>query len=308
MALIKVFKPTKFATLFSVYDPSYDALDEQGVKVEVKATTFSVLGPEGQNIVGNIGLNKGCVTLAASGDLPDIAKVPVGAAIKSSFNHALKPDNWSKVEPDPLPGQPLPEPEGMHGELFQGMTPIADGVDDIEAADDIEAEAAMEAAAFKDIDVVSLAKDDLAEEDHAILKGYEQKILKKHMADMAAAGLHKPKVKLVNADSLYQPVGSSSADSVYHCVGIATNGLKFAARRSEQSLSIRVEGPVQQHKAALIGAGYNEDYISKGYTSIHFHGIDDLMAQRALGAMISGVGATFVTPMPDIDQIAGKGT
>ena len=321
MALIKAFKPTKFAAMFDAFDVLYEDLDGMGVKVEVKATSFSVLGPKGQNIVGNIGLNKGAVSMAQQGELPDIAKAPVKAAIKSAFAHALKSNTWQHAELDPTKAIDFVEEVSSTSELFKGMTPIADGVDEIEAdeagafeqaVDDIEAEEAMEATAFKDINIEQGPEaDDVdvynAAQDEAILAGYSDKIISGHLNKMAQEGLAKPQVKLKDAETLYQPVGSTGGDSVYHCVGITTSGLKFAARRNDASLSIRVEGPVKNNAPALIAAGFNEDYIKKGYTSVHFHGIDDLMAQRALGAVMFGAGMTFATTMPDLDVIAGKG-
>lgn len=320
MALIKSFKPTKFASLFDVFDADFEALDEMGVKVEVKPTSFSVLGPKGQNIVGNIGLNKGAVSMAQQGDLPAIAKAPVKAAINSAFAHAMKQSNWQHAELDPTKAVDFVEEVSSTSELFKGMTPIADGVDAIEAdesgdfeqaVDDIEAEEAMEATAFKDIDIEQVKPDPVDvyfdSQDEAILEGYKTKILSQNLNKMSGEAMQMSKVKLKDAEALYQPVGSTSGESIYHCIGITTEGLKFAARRSEQSLSIRVEGPVKNNAPALIAAGFNEDYIAKGYTSVHFHGIDDLMAQRALGAVLFGTGMTFATVMPDLEVIAGKG-
>ena len=311
MALIKAFKPTKFAALFDVFDADFEALDDMGVKVEVKPTSFSVLGPKGQNIVGNIGLNKGAVSMAQQGDLPAIAKAPVKAAINSAFAHAMKQSNWQHAELDPTKAVDFVEEVSSTSDLFKGLTPIADGVDEADAMDDIEAEAAMEGAAFKDIDIEGDDLQDLdalsSAQDEAILEGYKTKILSQNLNKMSGEAMQMSKVKLKDAEALYQPVGSTSGESVYHCIGITTEGLKFAARRSEQSLSIRVEGPVKSNASALIAAGFNEDYITKGYTSVHFHGIDDLMAQRALGAVLFGTGMTFATVMPDIEVIAGKG-
>ena len=283
MALIKAFKPTKFAAMFDLFDADYEQLDEIGVKVEVKATSFSVLGPQGQNIVGNIGLNKGAVSMAQAGDLPDIAKAPVKAAISSAFVHAMKSDNWQKSEMVAGAGIDFID------EVFKDMAEISKGVGAGEMfGSDPAAEEATELTSFKDINIE-------ANPDPIDVYKAQQ------------AGLAKSKVKLKDAEALYQPVGSTGSESIYHCVGLTISGLKFAARRSDQSLSIRVEGPVETFAPALIAAGFNEDYIKKGYTSVHFHGIDDLMAQRALGAIMSGASQTFITPMPDLEVIAGKG-
>lgn len=300
MALKKVFKPAKFAALFDSYEPGYDNLDEIGVKIEVTAAAFSVVGPNGENIVGNIGLNQGAVGMAQAGDLPDIAKAPVKAAIKAAFSHALKGTNWKhEVTVDDI----VDEDETPFKEnLMSGMLD--------EEHDDIAAEAEMEASAFKDIDLgVSVKYDGSAEQakDAEIMKHHDEKVIASHMAKMSGDGLGKSKVELKDADTMYQPVKATSNTSTYHVIGMTISGLKFAARRNEQSLSIRVEGKVAEHKNHLIAAGFNESYISKGYTSVHFHGIDDLMAARALGAVLLGTEQTFTTPMPDLDVIAGKG-
>jgi hypothetical protein len=118
-------------------------------------------------------------------------------------------------------------------------------------------------------------------------------------------GSTMPKVKLADAVALYQPVSSTSQGSTYICVALAGD-LKFAARRKDQSLSIRVEGPVGAAKTALIAAGFNEEYISKGYTSVHFHNLDDIMAQRALGAVLMGTGLQFSTPLPNLSKVGGE--
>jgi len=119
--------------------------------------------------------------------------------------------------------------------------------------------------------------------------------------------LKMAKVKLSQATTMYQPVRATSDSSTYHCIGIAGK-LKFGARWvSNSNLSIRVEGPVGKNKALLVAAGFNEDYIQKGYTSVHFNGIEELVAKRALGAVLMGTGLEFQTPIPDLGVINGEG-
>ena len=119
--------------------------------------------------------------------------------------------------------------------------------------------------------------------------------------------LKMAKVKLSQATTMYQPVKATSDSSTYHCIGIAGK-LKFGARWvSNSNLSIRVEGPVSKFKAPLVAAGFNEDYIQKGYTSVHFNGIEELIAKRALGAVLMGTGLEFETPLPELGVINGEG-
>lgn len=296
MAVKTKFKPTKFANVFDTNKPEYSTLDEMGVQVVVEKNTFSVLAPSGANIVGQIGLKEGVVGIAMAGGLPDIAKVPVAAAIKASFKHALKIENWS----------PQVSVEDVTDETLT--------VDDVygDEPDCMAAEEAAEGSYFKDIDlevkveptkfVDGLAAD--AADDEAILKAYAEKVLAQHKAKKVQNGHNLPKVALIDAEALYQPVKSTSVESTYYCVAMSGD-LKFAARRQHDALSIRVEGPVQKNKSVLIAAGFNEEYIKKGYTSVHFHGIDDLMAQRALGAVLFGTGLVFDTQMPDVTALGG---
>lgn len=118
--------------------------------------------------------------------------------------------------------------------------------------------------------------------------------------------LKMDQVKLVYAKAVYQPVNGTSETSTYHCIAKAGE-LKFAARFKDDSLSIRVEGPVFEWSSKLIAAGFNESYIEKGYTSVHFSGLSDLMAKRTMGAVLAGTGLDFETPMPDLDKIKGEG-
>lgn len=255
------YKPTKFAALFDEINSEYDKLDQAGVMVVSKTNSFDVVGPNGENIVGNIGLNEGVIGIAKQGALPGIAKAPVAAAIKAAFKHALKSENWaSEVTADDM----------------------TDDGDIVLTADDIDTETPV----FVD----------------------ENKTTATNAAGgmmTSVDGASLPKVKLKDATALYQPVDGTSSTSIYICVGTA-GALKFAARRKNESLSIRVEGPVAAHKDALVAAGFNEEYIAKGYTSVHFHGIDLLMQQRALGAVLMGTGLAFETPMPDIKKIGGE--
>jgi hypothetical protein len=119
----------------------------------------------------------------------------------------------------------------------------------------------------------------------------------------------KDPVPLSEAVDVYQPVKGTSSSSRYFAVGFTYEGLQFAARYDDSTLSIRCEGDVGKHKAALVTAGFSESYIeSKGnYTSVHFHGLTKIMAQRTLGAVLSGTGLDFYTTFPKVDEFKDKG-
>jgi hypothetical protein len=262
------YKPTAFAKLFDASTSEYDKLDQAGVMVVLSSDHFDVVGPNGETIVNNIGLNKGVVGIAQSGNLPGIAKAPVAAAIGASFKHALKTNNWA------------------HEVTADDMTD--DG--DIQlTSDDIETPVFDESNAFEP----SMQK--------VVGIGVPVNVGEPVVED----GSTLPKVKLTDAVAMYQPVKSTSQGSTYVLVGIAGD-LKFAARRKDQSLSIRVEGPVSAAKAALVAAGFNEEYITKGYTSVHFHGIDSILAQRTIGAVLMGTGLQFSTPLPNMAKVGGE--
>lgn len=261
MAIKVNYKPTTFAKLFDASTSKHDALDQMGVQVVAASDHFDVVGPNGEQIVNNIGLNSGVIGIAKSGNLPGVAKAPVAAAIAAAYKHALKTENWQHQV---------------------GAEDVIDDGDIQLTSDDIETPVFDESNAFEPFSKVVGIGTPVVEDGSTL-----------------------PKVRLIDAEALYQPVKSTSEGSTYVCVGIAGE-LKFAARRKDQSLSIRVEGAVQAHKTALVAAGFNEDYITKGYTSVHFHGIDSIMAQRALGAVLMGTGLHFETPLPEMSKVGGN--
>lgn len=130
---------------------------------------------------------------------------------------------------------------------------------------------------------------------------------KKPAPGHAKVGTGSP-VKLVEATEMYQPVGSTSSGSVYHVFGITTaESLKVAARYKGTSLSVRVEGDVAGMQNVLEKAGFPMDHLSAGYVSMHLEAPDVIMANRAIGAVLCGLGMPLKTPLPDIGQICGKG-
>ena len=116
-------------------------------------------------------------------------------------------------------------------------------------------------------------------------------------------------VPLLDAKAVYQPVKGTSSSSRYFAVGFTKQGISFAARYDDQTLSIRAEGDVGKFKTELVSAGFNEGYIdSKGtYTSVHFHGLPVLMAQRTLAAVLAGTGFDFNNAFPKAEVFKDKG-
>lgn len=127
-------------------------------------------------------------------------------------------------------------------------------------------------------------------------------------ATTEAEMLTKTPVPLLQAETMYQPVSSTSAGSKYFVVALANNGLKFAARlKNNGTLSVRCEGPVSSHKSLLTKAGLDIHSTSNAYASGHFscQSIDN--ATKCLGAVLAGIAKYLTTPMPDASLIAGKG-
>ncbi len=120
-----------------------------------------------------------------------------------------------------------------------------------------------------------------------------------------------PKVALKDAHAMYQPVFTTSKEKRYFLVG-GNEDLRIAARYGVTNsygagqLSIRVEGPnLGKYKEQLYEAGLGGD--KGGYLSIHLTVSDRVEAQKALGAVLMGVGVPLETPLPDLGVIEGKG-
>jgi len=112
-------------------------------------------------------------------------------------------------------------------------------------------------------------------------------------------------VSLSDAGHLYQPVKGTSAGSRYFLVA-ANDHLRVGARwrPTHNSLSIRVEGDsFAKHIGNIQAAGFDTKH---GYASLHLSCPTELVARKALGAVILGLGVTIETPMPDLAVIAEK--
>ena len=286
-------------------------------KANAKGTKLE-FGNASHGIVKDMPIKAGVLTMAKEGILPIGAKDSVAKKINAALSIALK-----QLEKMPL--------KKTSSAVWKDLDQLAaEG-----AKDDIEAEEQMEGSHFGKPFTEHMASALLDDPETQEAEGFMKEKLdpiKTHFTqeketlvfpekDEAVHGakvsevfptdkdlaLKMPKVKLSQATTMYQPVKATSDSSTYHCIGIAGK-LKFGARWiSNSNLSIRVEGPVGKFKAPLVAAGFNEDYIQKGYTSVHFNGIEELVAKRALGAVLMGTGLEFQTPIPDLGVINGEG-
>jgi hypothetical protein len=112
-------------------------------------------------------------------------------------------------------------------------------------------------------------------------------------------------VDLRNATQLYQPVRGTSTGSVY-LVAALGHDLSIAMRVGNQKLSVRVEGNVNHHKAALNAAGLKVNDLGK-YASAHLSTADKQLAMRTVGAMLMAPGIVWTTPLPDFEKLWMKG-
>ena len=280
MAISYKFSPAKLNQWFDLKLTPEELLTLESFGVTCKASadgTKLEFGNALHGIVKNMPIKSGVMTMAKEGCLPIAAKASatkkINAALTICMKHLMN----------------LPEPEAPVWKDVKGIAPIKSKV---ATPPDKAYTTEHLASALMDEPDIPKTKDDIV----------HGPTLSKY------AALKMKKVKLENATALYQPVNATSQNSKYHCIGIAGK-LKFGARWvSDSNLSIRVEGPVSKYKDKLVAAGFNSDYIDKGYTSVHFNGIEELIAKRALGAVLMGTGLEFETPMPDLGVITGEGT
>lgn len=111
-------------------------------------------------------------------------------------------------------------------------------------------------------------------------------------------------VKLRDATHMYQPVHGSSPGSRYFMVG-ANSDLRIAARLKNGQLSVRIEGPNwSQYKHQIQSVGFSKLSKGDGYASVHFDVGDDIgLANKTLGAILTGLGIGLETPIPNLAVI-----
>lgn len=273
MALKIQYKPHDFADLFGADLTAPATLTKWGCSVIVEKKVWSLVGPNGETIVGNVPMKEGVVALAKKGELPDAAKSVVSTLVSKAMTSALVWNKWTKADPS-------------------------------------------KSATTDTVTIESVFTDKpkskpmtLADLDEEAVPGYgifEPEIFK---PEGGITDVSLQPVPLAEAVSMYQAVQGTSSSSRYFAVGFTEEGINFAARYNDSNLSVRAEGDVKKFKTELVNAGFSSDYIdSKGtYTSVHFHGIDAVMAARALGAVLSGTGLLFKSAMPKLDYFDGKG-
>jgi hypothetical protein len=115
------------------------------------------------------------------------------------------------------------------------------------------------------------------------------------------------RVSLYQADKLYQPVYGTSSNSRYYLVA-GNEEIKVAARYCDGSLSVRIEGPqLNKHLHRVKEVGFDQKPgDQKPYASIHLSVTNDVVAAKALGALLLGLGVELRTKMPDIKVLKGK--
>ena len=115
----------------------------------------------------------------------------------------------------------------------------------------------------------------------------------------------KKKVKLIEADSMYQPVYGSSQSSTYYVVALY-EGLKFAARvkggGATRTVSIRVEGSAYSKLKGISGLQKFKD--NGAYGSIHLNVDTVYEAKMVICGLIGGIDLEAITPIPDLTNIA----
>ena len=112
-------------------------------------------------------------------------------------------------------------------------------------------------------------------------------------------------IQLAQATQMYQPVRGSSPGTRYFLVG-ATAGLRIACRYKATSLSVRIEGSgLADNTNRLEACGFTGLHAS--YASMHLTVTDPMVARKALGAVLLGLGLELQTPLPDLGLLTDKG-
>jgi len=112
------------------------------------------------------------------------------------------------------------------------------------------------------------------------------------------------KVKLINAEAIYQPVNGSDSASIYYCVAIY-DGLKFGARIKKTgttyNVSVRVEGSDYEKWATTVA--FQKIAQHDGYGSVHVQ-VDTLLnAKMIIGGLIILPDIQALTPVPNLDKL-----
>lgn len=114
------------------------------------------------------------------------------------------------------------------------------------------------------------------------------------------AAMSKAKVKLFQADTMYQPVYGTSSGSTYYVVALGK--VNVAVRFQDQNLSIRVEGEISPYEDLIKMAGIK---CNDGYASVHLKSDDRFLLWKAVGAALAVLAPLLETPMPNLHHIEG---
>lgn len=117
-----------------------------------------------------------------------------------------------------------------------------------------------------------------------------------------------PPAHLRVATKMYQPVRGTSSNSRYFVVG-GNSDIRVAARYKSGTLSVRVEGDgFDKYLSSITKAGLGAGKGGSGkYASLHLSVDDEMIAAKALGAVLLGLGVPLSSPMPNIKRIQGMG-
>ena len=71
---------------------------------------------------------------------------------------------------------------------------------------------------------------------------------------------------------------------------------------------MRIEGPDwTKHGPSIQACGFDNVQLAQGYASLHLHVGDPVIAGKALGAILLGLGVELQTPVPNLAVIKDAG-
>lgn len=111
-------------------------------------------------------------------------------------------------------------------------------------------------------------------------------------------------VQLRDATKMYQPVKGTSGGSRYFMVA-ANKDVRVGCRYRDDTLSVRIEGEGWgKYAKKLSDCGFDNVDPKKQYASLHLSVANKVVAAKALGAILLGMGIPLETPLPDIEVVA----
>lgn len=260
-----------------IAQPLFDWLKSAGVKVKLTATEFRlILGDTVQSVPVTLdqihALNAGNLSVAAK------------SLLRNDLTAAITTLKGALPVTETLPGG-----GALHYDPASA-TVVALGVEDAPAAPTLAKDGALAILPPIETAVEAIEK--------TVVPAGVFGVFNVAMKDTA-----KP-VNLAIASQLYQPVNGTSPGSRYWVVG-ANEDIRVAARYQGGELSMRIEGPNwSKYEANLAKVGFNKISKVKGYASLHLAiGHDKMVAAKALGAILMGLGVQLKTPLPQLDFV-----